>query len=140
MNTLNELSPVDQFIVLRQFMGTDLQPYRGVPGPVLAFRVNNRPERPSQPEDALFEPPVRRIDLRSDDRIRFTDQGTDVKTKPRACRPWLQAHPAAMGRASGACIVRLTSEGRRRLCLLNDLIETQQAAPVSVGTLMDSLS
>ena len=140
MDSLNTLSITDQFVVLRQFIGTDKQPYRGLPGPVMVFRVNALQAKPSEPEDALFEPPVRRIDLRSDDRIRFTDQDAKVTPEPRFARPWLQAHPAVFGKASGACIVRLTSEGRRRLALLNDVIETHQAAPSSVDELISALS
>jgi|LNFM01.1.fsa_nt_gb hypothetical protein len=143
MDTLNELPPVDQFMLLKQFLGTDKQPYTGVPAPVMVFR--KRKPLPSVTDalpidEAMFEMPVHRIDFRADDRVRFTEQGADVKTEPRTCRPWLQAHPAAFGRASGACIVRLTSEGRRRLWLLNDLIETQQQPPASIRMLMDSLS
>lgn len=144
MNTLNELPPVDQFMLLKQFLGTDKQPYTGVPSPVMVFR-RREPIPPSitdvpPVDEAMFEVPVHRIDLRCDDRVRFTEQGAEVKTEPRACRPWLQAHPAAMGRDTGACVVRLTSEGRRRLVMLNDLIETQQTPALPVGAMIKAFS
>lgn len=141
MDTLNALPPVDQFMLLKQFIGTDKQPYTGVPAPVMVFRPRYVPLHPNPVVEAtLLQPPVHRIDFRSDDRVRFTEQGAEVKTEPRSCRPWLQVHPATIGRDSGACIVRLTSEGRRRLVLLNDLVETQQTPTMPVKAMIEAFS
>lgn len=131
MNTLQSIAPRAQFSLLSQFVGTPEQPYTPVPSSVLQFAIMKmQVAEPSvgfaTPND-LVEAEHYAINLKGDPRVRWT-KSSDKSTgnEPRQSRPWLQAHPVG----NIGAIVRLTSEGRRRLFALNDMFAQPGPGPL----------
>lgn len=126
MPTLAKMPLRDQFEILRRMTPNGENPFRPYPSTIVIVQMPVPAPAAMQPA-AAYPVPVKNIsiDLRHDPRVRFTKPDDKAKTEPREIRPWLQAHP--VGHASA--VVRLTSEGTRRLAALADIMETQGVLP-----------